>query len=230
MSDQIRITAGRKLSWAGGSRRRAFRDRREDQARQARIVRGVGASFLLVAAGSERPHANFAEPASPVIDAVALDGIRRACRYLRAAVADGSDIVARQNMMTAAFEGVAAIGKGLGLGHAIAISCGDQVLHHGVLSAIGVLATIRFQTIHVPDKIRAVAQAMDLPAAADVEGGLRILMRDVGLPLTLHEAGYHIRNMKALARQCEASPFNRTSPYAPSATDFEEMLASVASS
>ncbi|MGY8631952.1 iron-containing alcohol dehydrogenase [Bradyrhizobium sp. 14AA] len=172
----------------------------------------------------------LAEPASPVIDAMALDGIGRACRYLRAAVADGGDIIARQNVMMAAFEGGAAIGKGLGPGHAIAISCGDQGLHHGVLSAIGVLATVRFQTIHVPDKIGAVARAMDLPGAADVEGGLRVLMRGVGLPLTLHEAGYQIRNMKALARQCEASPFNRASRYAPSAADFEEMLASVASS
>lgn len=55
-------------------------------------------------------------------------------------------------------------------------------------------------------------------------------MRNVGLPLTLHEAGYQIRDVEALARECEASPFNQTSPYGPSAADFEEMLASVASS
>lgn len=170
----------------------------------------------------------LAEPASPAIDAMALDGIRRICRSVRAAVADGSDIVARQNMMIAAFEGGAAIGKGLGPGHAIAINCGDQGVHHGVLSAIGVLAIIGLQVKHVPEKMEAVAQAMDLPRAADVEAGLRSVMRDAGLPLTLREAGYKVRSIEQLARQCEASPFNLRTLFAPSAADFEEMLASIA--
>lgn len=169
----------------------------------------------------------LAVPQSPLIEAMALDGIRRICRSLPAAMRKGDDLEARQEVMTAAFEGGVAIGKGLGPGHAIAISCGDQGLHHGVLSALGVLASLPLLGTHVPEKIAALATAMDLGGDAPVVSALRRLMQDCGLPLTLREAGYEVRDMNALAQACAASHFNCTSPYRPTQQDFEAMLSSI---
>ena len=57
-------------------------------------------------------------------------------------------------MMIAAFEGGVAIGKGLGPAHAIAISCGDRGLHHGMLSAIGILASMPVMEKQLPERMQ----------------------------------------------------------------------------
>jgi alcohol dehydrogenase class IV len=169
----------------------------------------------------------LAVPESPLIEALALDGIRRVCRFLRVAARQGDDVAARTNVMIAAFEGGVAIGKGLGPAHAIAISCGDQGLHHGLLSALGVLASLPLSRRHAPAKLDAIAGAMDLQSASEIEPMLRRLMQDLGLPLTLREAGYRVGHMAELAQACATSHFNLTSPYRPTERDFGQMLSMI---
>jgi alcohol dehydrogenase class IV len=169
----------------------------------------------------------LAVPSSPPIDAMALDGISRVFRYLPAVMKRGDDLDARGHVMLAAFEGGAAIAKGLGPGHAIAISCGDQGLHHGVLSALGILASLPVMQAKVPEKVRALATAIETSESADVVGAVRGLMRRLGLPVSMREAGYRLNDMNELARACAASHFNFTSPYRPSEREFAEMLSSI---
>jgi alcohol dehydrogenase class IV len=56
----------------------------------------------------------LAPAANPPAEAIALDGLRRATRFLERAVAEGQDREARWNMMSAAMEGAMAFQKGLG--------------------------------------------------------------------------------------------------------------------
>jgi alcohol dehydrogenase class IV len=164
---------------------------------------------------------------SPLSDAMALDGIRRVFRYLPIATADGSNLEARMQMMIAAFEGGVAIGKGLGPAHAIAISCGDQGLHHGLLSAIGVLASLPLMQAKVPERVVPIADAMGLSSGRTPTDGIRGLMDHLGLPTSLSGAGYEPGNLAALVRDAAQSHFNLTSPYAPSEEEFTLMIGMV---
>ena len=164
---------------------------------------------------------------TPIIDALALDGIRRVTRHVHRATQSGDDIGARNEMMVAAFQGGVAIGKGLGSAHAIAICCGDQGLHHGLLSALGVVASLPVMQKHEPQKVNEIASAMALAPGSDPAEALRGLMRELGLPTSLREAGYRVQDMDEFARACETSHFNLSSPYRPTAADFASMLAAI---
>ena len=165
---------------------------------------------------------------SPLADALALDGVRRAVAYLEAATLDGSDRTARWHMMAAAFAGGAAIGKGLGPAHAIAISCGDQGIHHGRLSAIGLLASLELLQEHCAPKLADIAVAMSLPTGETVRDWLSSFMHRLGLPTTLAQAGYRIGDLDILASACAASFFNATSPFKPGVAEYARVLTAVA--
>jgi 4-hydroxybutyrate dehydrogenase len=164
---------------------------------------------------------------APPIDALALDGIRRICAYLPRATAVGSDLEARSEVMMAAFEGGAAISKGLGPAHAIAISCGDQGLHHGILSILGLVASVPVMQRHVPERTAAIAAAMGLPVGSDLSQVLRNIIISLGLPSSLTALGYVPVDLDELARQASISHFNMTSPYKPDQHTYKEMIRTI---
>ena len=164
---------------------------------------------------------------NPLADVLALDGLSRAWGWIEKATHDGSDLQARAHMMLAAFEGGVAIAKGLGPAHAIAISCGDQGLHHGRLSALGLLAMLDFMLIKQPAKMEALAMALNIPDPCDIADALRGLMRRLGLPLTLAEIGYRMGSLDRLTELCSESHFNMTTPFRPSKAEYRGMLSSI---
>lgn len=161
---------------------------------------------------------------NPLADTLALDGLARAWRWVEVATADGQNIEARGQMMLAAWEGGIAIAKGLGPAHAIAISCGDQGLHHGRLSALGVLAMLGLMREKLPERVAALSRAAGLSPSADFGAALKALMQRLSLPVTLAQAGYRMGDMDALAHACAASHFNVTAGYRPGAAEYRMML------
>ena len=164
----------------------------------------------------------FSEPANPIIDALALDGMARAYAAITAAV-EGNE-AARGELMAAAFAGGAAIHKGLGPAHALALACGDQDLHHGVLVAAALPHTVALVTPHAPAKADRVAAALGLPGRTALVDALRTLGAALGLPTSYREAGYRAVSVDALVEGMAASPFNRASPYKPTADDYRAIL------
>ncbi len=164
----------------------------------------------------------FSEPANPVIDALALDGLTRAYAAITAAVA--GDDAARSSLMAAAFAGGAAIHKGLGPAHAVALACGDQDLHHGVLVAAALPYTVALVAPHAPAKADRAAAALGLPSGAGIPDALRALNAVLGLPASYREAGYRAASVDVLVDSMAASPFNRASPYKPTADDYRTIL------
>ncbi len=169
---------------------------------------------------------------NPLIDAMALRGIRRVIDHLETAVRDGNDRGARANMLMAALEGGISIGKGLGPAHALATAFSHWPVPHGLLAAWSLPPSLDLMQRHAPEKSRAIAEAMRLPAAVTAADGLRSLMRrlhaDTGIPLHLSETGACGIDVDALAQASHASPVNHTSPYRPTLAEYRAMVVEVA--
>jgi 4-hydroxybutyrate dehydrogenase len=165
----------------------------------------------------------FAEPANPIVDALALDGITRAFDSVRAATEPNGD-AARANLMAAAFAGGAAIHKGLGPAHAVAIVCGDQGVHHGVLVAAALPYTVALVAQHAVSKAERIAMALGIEHISDIPDALRALNDSLGMPATLREAGYRPAPMDEMVDSMVGSHFNRTSPYVPTHDDYRSIV------
>ncbi|WP_256330366.1 iron-containing alcohol dehydrogenase [Variovorax sp. YR216] len=159
----------------------------------------------------------LSERDQPLGKAIALDGIARVARHLRRAVDAGADANARAEMMLAAFAGGVSIGMGLGPAHAIALTCSDQGFRHGVLSGIGLVATLDATAVHVSARMAAINDALGLPASVSTAQAVRGLMRDLGLPGSLAELGYAAGDLQALAQAAARSHFNLSAPFKPDA-------------
>jgi alcohol dehydrogenase class IV len=168
----------------------------------------------------------FAEPAHPVIDALALDGIARVIADIVSACApDGG--AARQSLMAAAYAGGVAIHKGLGPAHAVALACADQHAHHGTLVGVALPHILPLLARQLPCKAARVATAMGLPSPSHIGAALLRLIRSLGLPVTLSDAGYEVRDTERLIAALMASPFNRTSPYVPTEAEYRAIAADI---
>ena len=152
---------------------------------------------------------------NPIAKSIALDGAGRAVRHVRRAYADPRDMEARTEMMTAAFAGGVAIGMGLGPAHAIAITCGDQGFHHGVLSGIGLVAAIDTMAAHQPVRAGALKYALGIGAGDSIAAVIASLMRSLELPGSLGELRYVAADVPELARAAHRSFFNSTAWHRP---------------
>jgi 4-hydroxybutyrate dehydrogenase len=165
--------------------------------------------------------------ANPPADAIALDGLQRASRWLERAVADGRDREARWNMMSAAMEGAMAFQKGLGAVHALSHPLGsleDLKLHHGTLNAVFLPHVLRFNRSAIGDKWDRLAAAMDLPKGADVADAVAGLNRRLGLPATLRDMGVPEQVLPAMAEAATRDHCHATNPRVATKADYLGLL------
>lgn len=166
----------------------------------------------------------FAEPANPLVDALALDGIVRVFSSVEAAMKPEGD-KARESLMAAAFAGGTAIHKGLGPAHAIALACGDQDLHHGTLVGIALPLTVAVVAPRARAKASRIAIALGLGEGGDVAEALEALNCALGLPGTFSQVGYAADSVEALVDRMVRSPFNHASPYVPTRDEYRTITA-----
>jgi len=181
----------------------------------------------------------FLAPAfNPPADGIALDGLRRAWRHIRTAVAHPDDREARLNMMSASMQGALAFQKGLGCVHSLSHSLGGlrPTLHHGTLNALFLPAVIEF-TATAPSvvsehRMERLAETMGLSsqptAAAAVAEALRQVRRDIDLPEGLGALGVEPAMYPHIVRGALADHCHATSPRAASPGDYLAMLESSA--
>lgn len=137
--------------------------------------------------------------ATPITDACALQAITLISQYLRDAVEDGKDIIARDKMAYAEYlAGMAFNNASLGYVHAMAHQLGGFYnLPHGVCNAILLPHVQEFNAKAVPHKLKECAKAMgidvnnmdDLEGAQAVIEAIKKLSKDVGIPSGLKELG-----------------------------------------
>jgi alcohol dehydrogenase len=156
--------------------------------------------------------------ANPITDACALMAIKLIADYLRPAVANGADLVARDKMCYAEYlAGMAFNNASLGYVHAMAHQLGGFYnLPHGVCNAILLPEVSAFNKIACPQRFADIAVAMGesvtgLAAvdAADVAIlAIRKLSKDVGIPeglagLGVKEADFEVMGTNAKKDACQ---------------------------
>ena len=99
----------------------------------------------------------------PMADGIALEGIRIINEWLLEAVNDGSNIEARQNMLTAASMGSTAFQKGLGAIHSLShpVNALNNV-HHGLSNAIFMPYVLTFNKDVIEKKIIKICDYLEL--------------------------------------------------------------------
>lgn len=172
--------------------------------------------------------AYLAKGNNPPIDAIVLDGIERSLNYIERAVADGSDREARWNMMMAALEGGIGIHKGLGSGHAIANTFGDQGYNHGILVTIALPNVLRFLEDHMVDRMTVLARkAFGLQTGGQIAPAIEHLNQRIGLPTSLKDLGYRAVDLDQAAELCVNSIFNGTAPLVPTKDQYKSIIKNV---
>ncbi|NOC91491.1 iron-containing alcohol dehydrogenase [Ruegeria sp. HKCCD6604] len=127
----------------------------------------------------------------PMSQGIALEGMRLVKEYLPRAYADGTDIEARAQMMSAAAMGATAFQKGLGAIHAMSHPIGAVFnTHHGTTNAVCMPAVLDFNAPAIADRFRQAAAYLGIDGGFD---GFRAFVQNfndsLGIPRTLSELG-----------------------------------------
>jgi alcohol dehydrogenase len=167
--------------------------------------------------------------ATPVTDACALKAIELIADYLRAAVANGSDMVARDKMAYAEYlAGMAFNNASLGYVHAMAHQLGGLYdLPHGVCNAILLPHVSKFNLIANLDKFADIAatlgentEGLSVREAADLAIDAIIkLSQDVGIPSGLKELGVKEKDFAVMAENAQNDACRFTNPRGASLAD-----------
>jgi len=168
----------------------------------------------------------------PLADALAIDGIARVARSLAIAVRNGSDLVARSEMMVAAMEGAMAFQKGLGACHALAHALTPiSRIHHGLANAIALPTVMEFNRGACTARLARAAIAMgDNPLARpevlaeNAVERVRQLNAEIGIPGRLRDAGVNETDLPRVASRAFEDASHRTNPRACTEGDLLAML------
>jgi alcohol dehydrogenase len=171
---------------------------------------------------------------NPYSDGIALQVIATVAEFLPQAVADGTNIEARAQMLLASH--VAGVGfshTGLGLVHGIAHPLGGQFnIPHGLALCVVIEYVLRFNLVAREARIARVASALGVAntASTDAENAeaaivaIADLARNVGMTATLSSFGVTAAHLPALADDTLADAVTINNPVAPTPGDIIRML------
>ncbi len=104
----------------------------------------------------------------PMSQGIALEGMRLVKDYLPRAYADGTDIEARAQMMSAAAMGATAFQKGLGAIHAMSHPIGAVFnTHHGTTNAVCMPAVLDFNAPAIADRFQLASAYLGIDGGFD---------------------------------------------------------------
>ena len=127
----------------------------------------------------------------PMSQGIALEGMRLVKEYLPRAFADGSDIEARAQMMSAAAMGATAFMKGLGAIHALSHPIGAMYdTHHGTTNAVVMAPVLEFNRGAIETRIERLAAYLGIGGGFDgFYAYVKELNASLGIPANLTELG-----------------------------------------
>lgn len=163
----------------------------------------------------------------PMAAGIALEGMRLIKGYLPQAVADGADLQARQQMLTASCMGATAFQRGLGAMHALAHPLGALYdAHHGLLNAILMPYVLKANEQTVAPRLEALARYLGLPQQGPgaVLEWVLALRQAVGIPHTLADIGLDDAQAERIGRMASQDPSAGTNPVNFSAEKYSQLF------
>ncbi|SOC40347.1 hypothetical protein SAMN05892877_107155 [Rhizobium subbaraonis] len=144
----------------------------------------------------------------PMSQGIALEGLRLVKEYLPRAYADGSDIEARANMMSAAAMGAVAFQKGLGAIHSLSHPVGAIYnTHHGMTNAVVMPPVLRFNRPAIEDRIAAAAAYLGISGGFDGFYDYVLQLRaELGVPDKLSALGVGTDRIDEMAAMAIVDP------------------------
>ena len=163
----------------------------------------------------------------PLAEGIALRGMGLIKEHLPRAVADGSDLAARTQLLVASTMGATAFQKGLGAMHALAHPLGARYnAHHGLLNAILMPYVLQANRPVLGDKLSHLARTLDLDNTG-VDGVLAWVLdlrRAIGIPNTLADIGIDAAEAALIGSQAVADPTAATNPLPFTAEQYAQLL------
>jgi len=145
----------------------------------------------------------------PMAEGIAIEGIRLVQEYLPRAVANGTDIEARTQMLVCSSMGATAFQKGLGGMHALAHPLGALFdAHHGMLNAILMPYVLKANRSAIEERMIRVTRYMGL-ADTGFDGFLNwvlALREQLSIPHTLAAIGIDDTEAEIVGRMAVADP------------------------
>jgi 4-hydroxybutyrate dehydrogenase len=177
----------------------------------------------------------MAHAVNPPADGIALDGLARGWSHIERATRDGSDKVARFNMMSASMQGALAFQKGLGCVHSLSHSLGgvNPRLHHGTLNAMFLPAVVRFNasadSMRADQRLQRMAHAMGLPGCdargTEVAEAITAMNARLGLPTGLRAMGVSEDLFEKIIDGAMVDHCHKTNPRLATRDDYRQLLA-----
>jgi alcohol dehydrogenase class IV len=152
---------------------------------------------------------------NPVADAIALDGLERGYNNIIKATCNGTDRVARSEMMMCSLQGGLAFQKGLGAVHSLSHPLGaltEKRLHHGTLNAIFLPVVLRFNYDYCKEKMKTMADRLKIKNAAELPGKFTQMNHDLGLPSRLRDLGLMKGDLVPLSKKAKEDHCTGTNP------------------
>jgi alcohol dehydrogenase class IV len=163
----------------------------------------------------------------PMAEGIAVEGIRLVKLYLPRAVADGSDIEARTQMLVCSSMGATAFQKGLGAMHALAHSLGALYdAHHGTLNAILMPYVLKANRSAVEEKISRLNLYLGLTKTG-FDGFLDWVIElraQLGIPNTLAMINIDDSDSETVGRMAVADPSAGGNPIGFSSEQYQRIF------
>jgi len=168
----------------------------------------------------------------PMCDGIALRGVALVNKHLRTAVHEGSNRVARTEMMAASMMGAVAFQKGLGTVHSLAHPLSTVAgLHHGLTNAILLPHVMRFNMSVVLDRLVDLASALGVEtdgisphhAAEAAVAAIEKLNAEIGIPRRLSEVGVTAEMIPMMVPKAMEDGCHRSNPRPTTAQDMQDL-------
>ena len=161
----------------------------------------------------------------PMARGIAVEGIRLVKEWLPRAYADGTDMDARAEMLTASTMGATAFQRGLGAMHALAHPLGALYdAHHGMLNAVVMPYVLTANRPQIEGPLRYLAGCLALPSATAVIDWVLEIRQTLAIPHQLADLGIDLVQADLIGEMAAVDPSAATNPIAFSAADYRQIF------
>ena len=163
----------------------------------------------------------------PMADGIAAEAIRLIAKNLPLAYADGENLEARGNMLTASSMGAVAFQKGLGSIHSVAHALGALYnIQHGLANSILLPYGLKQNADIIEDKMNYLCKVLDLPTEG-TNGFIDFILdfrKKFSIPNQLSEVGISDLEAELIGIKAFNDPSTPTNAKPLSSSDFEKLF------